>query len=328
MTELISVSAVIPAYNCAHTLERAVGSLIRQTYPVMEIIIVNNNSTDNTQLIIEKLHKENPLLIIPLNENLPGANNARNKGLKIAQGKWIQLLDADDELLENKIKIQVQLIAENPNADVIYSGSKMIYRDILSNKNRNFNKNISRDIITGLITSHAGNTIANLWKHDILKKANLFDSNEYSSQEYYLMLEIFSQDGNFVPDYNFNSLVYVVEESVSRSKTPLKSLEIAENIIKLVIKLKDILHHKNIYHYNKLITRQISKMYFSEYLEHKGTLSHELEIINKKYQIKAPLYQRLIIYSHFIYGKYCPKSGILKYPAFALNFVFRLNKLI
>ncbi|MBK8844708.1 MAG: glycosyltransferase family 2 protein [Saprospiraceae bacterium] len=125
-----SIAAIIPAYNCQQTLERAVESLLTQTYPISEIIIVNNNSTDNTQQIINKLINEYPILVKSIIESKPGANLARNTGLKIAHGDWIQLLDADDELLPGKLNHQINLITAQPGADLICSAAiKIIDND-------------------------------------------------------------------------------------------------------------------------------------------------------------------------------------------------------
>lgn len=328
MQELITVSAIIPAYNCETTLERAVTSLLNQSYPLLEIIIVDNNSSDNTAQIIEKIHKGHPHLIIPLQELSSGANNARNKGLKIATGSWIQLLDADDELLKDKIKTQVEIITKNPKVDVIYSGSQIVYRDKILNKINYHKRKISNDIISGFITSNAGITTANLWKLSSIKKNNYFDIDLTSSQEYHLMLKIYENHGLFIPDFNHNTLVYVSDDSVSRSGSPLKSLTIAENVIYKLLKIKEILHDRNQFKYDKLIKKQISKMYFSEYLEHRDTIPDKLSTFKLKYQIETPVLQRIMIYAHYIYSHYCPKSGWLKYPVFALNFVWRIKKMI
>lgn len=90
---MISFSIIIPSYNRANTLGRAIRSVLVQSYPAWEVIVVDDGSTDNTRNILESL----PQVIYHFQVN-EGVCAARNKGAKLASGDWLIFLDSDDEL--------------------------------------------------------------------------------------------------------------------------------------------------------------------------------------------------------------------------------------
>ena len=92
------VSIIIPCYNQAQYLEEAVNSAIKQTYPNIEIIIVNDGSTDNTQEIALSLQKKHPEIIKVITQVNKGLSEARNTGIRESLGEYILPLDADDIL--------------------------------------------------------------------------------------------------------------------------------------------------------------------------------------------------------------------------------------
>lgn len=108
----MKVSIIIPAYNASKYIKRCIASLLNQTYKNIEIIVVNDGSTDNTlemakQFDITVLDKENG-----------GVSSARNMGLKIATGDYICFVDADDYVEKNYIESVINVIKEN-NYDII-----------------------------------------------------------------------------------------------------------------------------------------------------------------------------------------------------------------
>src|SRR5436190_23584848 len=102
------VSVIIPCYNCEKYITRAIESVLLQTHVNYEIIVVNNNSTDNTVNILNTYVSRHPHLIRLFHEYKKGAPAARNKGLYEANGEWIQYLDADDELMPDKLERQLK----------------------------------------------------------------------------------------------------------------------------------------------------------------------------------------------------------------------------
>lgn len=103
----VSISAVITYYNGKDSISRAVQSVIDQTYPANEIIIVDDASLE--PLLAEDLQEDERIKIVRLNDNV-GGGAARNIGIKAATSEYIALLDCDDEWLSDKLKRQVEAV--------------------------------------------------------------------------------------------------------------------------------------------------------------------------------------------------------------------------
>ncbi|MGB2925471.1 MAG: glycosyltransferase [Limnothrix sp.] len=117
------VSILIPCYNAERWIAQAIESALNQTYPNKEVIVVDDGSTDNSLSVIESFGDR---LIWETGEN-KGGNVARNRLLELSTGEWIQYLDSDDYLLDNKIEKQVDFLAQFPSVDIIYSPSIFEY---------------------------------------------------------------------------------------------------------------------------------------------------------------------------------------------------------
>ena len=121
------VSIIIPAYNSANYLAETIQSAIDQTWPNKEIIVVNDGSTDGTLAIARSFESE---IVKVLNQENKGASAARNKGLSIAKGEYIQFLDADDLLSSDKIQNQVEILEKRPGK--ISTSSTIHFKDSLT----------------------------------------------------------------------------------------------------------------------------------------------------------------------------------------------------
>ncbi len=127
----MKVSVIIPCFNCEEYVEDTIKSVINQTYEKIEIICVNNNSTDGTQHLLEKLKADFPNISL-YHEERAGANYARNLGLSKATGDYVQFLDADDLIDRSKIESQVNVIS-GKEADIVIS-DRAVYNEDLSQK--------------------------------------------------------------------------------------------------------------------------------------------------------------------------------------------------
>ncbi len=110
MSEQPSFSVIIPAYNSHSTLARAIDSVLAQTLPALEVLVVDDGSTDDTRAIAEGygppvrcIHKPNG-----------GVASARNRGIREARGDWVALLDADDVWLPHKLQEQWDALQRAP----------------------------------------------------------------------------------------------------------------------------------------------------------------------------------------------------------------------
>lgn len=124
------VSVIIPSFNCARYLEEAVKSILDQTFRNWECIIVDDGSTDHTRTIGEYLAAIDSRVKYIYQEN-GGAASARNLGVEVAQGRWIQFLDADDLLHKHKIQFQLDYLLQagysNRSEIVLYSDLEAIF---------------------------------------------------------------------------------------------------------------------------------------------------------------------------------------------------------
>ncbi|NEQ48271.1 MAG: glycosyltransferase [Leptolyngbya sp. SIOISBB] len=112
------VSIIIPCYNAAETIERCLQSCFEQTYPHLEVLVVENNSTDGTMAKLQAYQDLAPRPLRVLSCRQQGANLARNAGLSEAQGAYIQWLDADDQLMPDKIQRQVMALEQETAYDL------------------------------------------------------------------------------------------------------------------------------------------------------------------------------------------------------------------
>jgi glycosyltransferase involved in cell wall biosynthesis len=111
MTPLVSI--IIPAFNAAPFIDTCIKSAMRQSYPHIEIIVVDDGSEDNTFELAKTYVKFGVKIFRQINK---GASVARNVGIKNAKGSYIQFLDADDLLEENKIELQMKVLLKYPNS--------------------------------------------------------------------------------------------------------------------------------------------------------------------------------------------------------------------
>ncbi len=105
------VSVIIPLYNAQKYIAAAITSAIAQTWPNIEIIVIDDGSTDKSYQIAKTFEAENIKIFHQENK---GGSAARNKGLREAKGEYVQYLDADDLISPNKIEIQLSLLQNKP----------------------------------------------------------------------------------------------------------------------------------------------------------------------------------------------------------------------
>lgn len=125
--ETPKISVVIPAYNAEATIVRACRSVLTQSYPNVELIVVNDGSRDGTAGILDQLAAQHDNLQVIHKEN-GGVCTARNAGLAAAQGDYLCFLDADDELTEGCIAYLYGIAAEK-NCDIVAGSCLRIRRD-------------------------------------------------------------------------------------------------------------------------------------------------------------------------------------------------------
>jgi glycosyltransferase involved in cell wall biosynthesis len=115
-----AISVILPFYNSEATLERAVLSILRQSFSDFELILVNNNSRDKGKIIAANLAKKDSRIVL-LDENKQGVVYATDKGFNIAIGKYTCRMDADDEALPSKLELQFNYLENHADCDALAS---------------------------------------------------------------------------------------------------------------------------------------------------------------------------------------------------------------
>ena len=120
----MKISFIIPAYNCEAYIERCIDSLLLQKDADLDIVVVNDGSTDGTAELLEKYKSDVTVKTIPNG----GCSNARNVGLSIAQGDFIMFADADDYLSEGAVERLVK-VQRDTDADIVKFSYKLVFPD-------------------------------------------------------------------------------------------------------------------------------------------------------------------------------------------------------
>jgi glycosyltransferase involved in cell wall biosynthesis len=120
------VSVIIPNYNCEKWLARTINSCLDQKECLKEIIIVDDYSSDNSWGLISSYASQYPGIIKIFKNKSKGGNHARNYGFELSSGDFVQWLDADDQLVENKFKEQLKLFENDELIDIAYSDWELI----------------------------------------------------------------------------------------------------------------------------------------------------------------------------------------------------------
>ena len=202
-TDLISV--IIPTYNRAHLIKRSVDSVLNQTYKNLELIIVDDGSTDNTKEIIDSINDDR---IVYVKQENQGACAARNKGIDLAKGKYIAFQDSDDVWLLDKLEKQINALKKN-NTDVVCS-KMFVYGNLLKRKiPRNIKEGFFKKDTLPLGVSNG----ALLGKKEIFLE-NKFDTTIPRLQDFEIALRIKEKHSIYFMD---DALInyYIQKDSIS-----------------------------------------------------------------------------------------------------------------
>lgn len=180
------VSAIITTHNRANLLPRALDSVIVQSYKNLEIIVVDDGSTDDTPKVIEKYGEKDALKYIRL-ENSVGACRARNKGIEVASGEFVAGLDDDDKWHKDRIKALVSAYSDDYAA--VTSDTVMVHK----NGQARWKKRKYIDLGTLLYTNQVGNQVL-VKRHSVLEVGG-FDPDLKAAQDYDLWIRLCEKYG-------------------------------------------------------------------------------------------------------------------------------------
>lgn len=136
---MVKVSIIVPVYNVENYLDKCLNSLVNQTLKDIEIIVVNDGSTDNSQSIIDSYQNKYPKLIKVITQTNQGISIARNKGLEQAKGQYIAFVDSDDYVATNMLKKAYDYIEKKQSDIVVWNyyevntSGKILKKQIIPN---------------------------------------------------------------------------------------------------------------------------------------------------------------------------------------------------
>lgn len=263
--ELISV--IIPAYNSEKYIERCVDSVKNQTYKKLEIIIINDGSTDNTGNLISDIAKSDSRIKI-INQDNHGVSYTRNKGIDIAKGKYITFIDSDDYYEMDAIE-HLYYIIISKNYDAVRGNyrlkkdSKVIETGVVEKQEVKDYLKLYNNIFDNSLPSY---TVLLLIKREFLTNNNIYFDEKISMMEDTIFYtNLFSKHPNaFLDDKITYNYEYNQDSASKSSKYYERNLY---NTIQVNKKIKSILK-KNKYNENKLNSNSyniISNYLFSLY---------------------------------------------------------------
>lgn len=275
----IDVSLIISVYNMEKYIEECLESVFNQTHKNIEVIIVNDGSTDKSKDIIQKfiLKYENIIYIEQCNQGLA---MSRNNALKYVSGEYVLFLDSDDYLEENCIELLYKKAKEN-DYDMVIMGHRKVYNDNLYHgdeygiNNLDENKSYSGKFVANMILESKiqGYACDKLIKVESLKENNLyFEPGKYIEDLYPIFKQVYkSNKVAFVnkPLYNYRQL----QNSISHKRTE----KLINDYAYANIKVLDYIQDKKDFNDDSVLTFQ--------YEAFRTLISMINEYYNKSYKI-------------------------------------------
>lgn len=176
------VSVCIPAYNSSATIASTIRSILAQTHRNLEIIVADDNSSDNTVRIVEKLAKEDDRIKLFRNEKNLGMAGNWNHCLELCQGEYIKLICADDCMEANAIEVEAKAMQAHPTVNLVESDTRLV--DIDGRSKGAFRRYYKSGLVDGkklaktslMLNNFFGAPVNNLIRASALKKTGGFDA--------------------------------------------------------------------------------------------------------------------------------------------------------
>ena len=203
----LKISVVIPTYNRANTIIKAIESVQSQSYSVDEIIIVDDSSTDDTESRLRNV-KDDKIRYFFLETN-SGAAGARNYGVSQARNDMIAFLDSDDVWHPDKIKKQIMLKSENKELRLIYTAYVRIYSDSLMEIHPDMSgkTKLDGDMLSQILFENTVGTPTILMEKSLFEEINGFDDRLQSLEDWDMVIRASKKTKfGFVPEVLVDAL--------------------------------------------------------------------------------------------------------------------------
>lgn len=183
----MNISVIIPTYNRAHTLGRALNSVLAQSYPAFEVIVVDDASTDETAGLLTKYQG---VQNVQMATNL-GVSVARNVGIGLAKGEWIALLDSDDSWAPEKLAMQKTAAEQEPQIQIFHTDEIWIRNGTRVNPMKKHSKPDGWIYEVSLALCCVSPSSI-LMHRSVFEKCGVFDESLPACEDYDLWLRLFS----------------------------------------------------------------------------------------------------------------------------------------
>lgn len=181
----MKISVIIPTYNRKHTLQRAIDSVLVQTFKPFEIIIVDDGSEDGTREWLLQNYPSVQYIHQPNN----GVSSARNKGIQISQGSWIALLDSDDEWMPEKLEYQSRFLEVNRDSSFCHTNEIWIRNGVRVNQMKK-HKKYGGDIFKHCLDICRISPSSSIINKDVFEEVGAFDESLTVCEDYDLWLRV------------------------------------------------------------------------------------------------------------------------------------------
>lgn len=188
------ISVIMPVYNAEQYIQASLNSILEQTYPRLEIIIVNDGSTDASKKILETYH--DPRICIIEHEKNKGLISALNEAIQISKGDFIIRMDADDIAFKDRIQKQVDFLIANPRIDIVGSHAIFFEKDIhnpLPNWELDLRTNSSEEINKALVWENCM-IHPSICMRSNIAKAFLYEPSQKNYEDYDFWLRAVSKN--------------------------------------------------------------------------------------------------------------------------------------
>ena len=273
------ISIIIPNYNSQEYITECLDSVLNQDYPNIEVIVIDDGSTDHS---LEKIqpYLDKITLITQVNQ---GACIARNAGLRIASGEYIKFLDSDDYLEKNIISSQVKVINSLQENEIVYGDFTLKYPEkniYHHNKSLSLTKTLEEIIVTDILTSTP------LHRKSHLNEINGFDTRFKSGQEWNLHIRLAAIGVKFIHTTE-NVYFYRQHNSPDRISIKKKS-DPNEEFNKYYMTYKDVLNIIDNNNIRSVFSSNIWK------LGRHALLENHIKIANKCFEESLAIFPQLL----------------------------------
>ncbi len=180
------VSVIIPVYNSERYIERSIGSVLRQTYSNIEIIIVDDGSKDSTAQIVKGIG--DPRIVYIYQENR-SQGPARNNAISHAHGEFVTFLDSDDIYSPVKVEKELHFLQSNKQYDVVYCNALHFFTGKPDALYKNKGEHPSGNILKWLLSTSLINLNTVMMRTEVFRKVGGFNDKRYFPEEWELWLK-------------------------------------------------------------------------------------------------------------------------------------------